>query len=122
MNHIPGPWFYALENGKDSVFANDMTGGDPWTICHCVDPLMDGPKWRKRERLANAQLIAAAPDLLEALKELVESNDEFDKLFPDLAEESQFRSDRIANHIARELKAESAARAAIAKAEGKEGP
>ena len=60
FKHTPGPWHHGQKN-KRSVF-----GKDGWRVADC------GTAFSKSddEMEANARLIAAAPDLLEALKEL----------------------------------------------------
>ena len=62
MSHTPGPWFNA--NGMDDcnvyVATTDKTSTIRIVSCHGV--FVEG------ERKANARLIAAAPELLEALK------------------------------------------------------
>jgi len=69
INHTPGPWEAPYENPKSLQYSID---GGP-NIDHDVDPtnwvhvVVSG----NSERLeANARLIAAAPELLEALKSL----------------------------------------------------
>jgi len=61
MNHTPGPWFV----GPDLEICHEKSG------CNISRSLritsMDG---RTEEDLANANLISAAPDLLEALQAL----------------------------------------------------
>ncbi len=51
-NHTPGPW-YATDNGRDPPFVTDAHG----------DEIL--ASWE------NARLIAAAPDLLDALETLI---------------------------------------------------
>ena len=74
--HTPGPWVYyydAHEHYKHRIHAK------PGLICMM-------PEWRMREELrleqeANAHLICAAPELLEALQKFVDyekAMDEFD--------------------------------------------
>lgn len=60
--HTPGPWWL-----DDDGFIASGNGDTYETIAdpHCSDLDID-------EREANARLIAAAPELLEALEELVE--------------------------------------------------
>jgi hypothetical protein len=60
--HTPGPW-QAVTNDT-GAFAIESDGDLTAVICQRAD-------WpsRKDESLANARLIAAAPDLLEALQE-----------------------------------------------------
>ncbi len=62
--HTPGPWIYELSNNDDCF---TLTSGDKQIIggCGCC-----GSPWCVK---VDAQLIAAAPDLLEALKAMVES-------------------------------------------------
>ena len=64
MNHTPGPWHYDPDG---EVWATRVNGQDV-TIC---------PEWLwarslRDEGMANARLIAAAPELLEALQDLLE--------------------------------------------------
>lgn len=74
--HTPGPWIQAGPSHGDRlprftdeiVTDHDDDGDSPQTICvfnGCLDD----------ENEANAALIAAAPDLLEALKRLVDIED-----------------------------------------------
>jgi hypothetical protein len=63
--HTPGPWFIH-EDQHDNVTIKAPDGdGVPWNVAtilsYCGDPPCDK---------ANARLIAAAPELLEALQEL----------------------------------------------------
>jgi len=55
--HTPGPWM-AAEMG---VIANGLTTHGNFYVCSLIDP-------NNEEDKANARLIAAAPDMLEALK------------------------------------------------------
>lgn len=73
MPHTPGPW---------SVNAKIFTDGD-YHVCSMADgertlPLRD-------EREANARLIAAAPDLLDLMRELRDVLDISDPYRPELA-------------------------------------
>ena len=62
MNHTPGPWTTAFM-GHSKVHMIYGADGDD------VASIYDFTRQRKRkEHLANARLIAAAPELLEALK------------------------------------------------------
>jgi hypothetical protein len=69
--HTPGPWHIGSGNGEGSIFAKNgrmrlETGGTTlYAICHNVST------WNIDEDDANARLIAAAPDLLEALETCV---------------------------------------------------
>ena len=58
-DHTPGPWAYENYGGTLHVFL-DNEGGTP-SICKLVG----------NDKDANARLIAAAPDLLEALQNLL---------------------------------------------------
>lgn len=60
--HTPGPWI-CLPTGFGIEVAPETE------ICAPVATVLDDPK--QGRAVANAALIAAAPDLLEALKELV---------------------------------------------------
>ncbi len=57
--HTPGPWSYELSNDGNNF---KLTSDDKQVVdgCGCC-----GPPWCDK---ADAQLISAAPDLLEALK------------------------------------------------------
>jgi len=59
MNHTPGPWHC---NGQ-TVYG-PLTDGDRDYICTCGDVVHD-------EHAANARLIAAAPELVAALRAIV---------------------------------------------------
>jgi hypothetical protein len=59
--HTPGPWNFAqLEHGRYSIYRNGP-------LAYCGDAAVPG------DGLDNARLIAAAPDLLDALQALVSS-------------------------------------------------
>jgi len=94
MSHTPGPWKLQLQAGARMVISPTGYHGKPSTICYCW-PVSD-----EYGETANARLIAAAPDLLEVLKRLVDLEDRHAGFFT---------LDQIIN----------AARAVIAKAEGK---
>ena len=72
MKHTPGPWI-------TSKFGFQVLTGDSWSV---ICELKPNPKWEdgrgvyKQENAwenqeANARLIAAAPELLAALKEII---------------------------------------------------
>lgn len=67
MSHTPGPWS-ATANSTD-VF----TKKDGVFVAKCYDSILGAGV---KECQSNAQLIAAAPDLLEACKALVEKYDD----------------------------------------------
>lgn len=63
--HTPGPWFfppYPNNHGGNDIFAQggNLVIADTWAIGEFQD----------NETIANAQLIAAAPDMLAALEEV----------------------------------------------------
>jgi len=65
--HTPGPWHKGTGNGEGSVYSETgrarlETGG---TTLYPICAINHG--WNEEEDTANAQLIAAAPELLEAL-------------------------------------------------------
>jgi hypothetical protein len=62
-SYTPGPW-YEADGGVFGIW--DETQDERPTVCYIVGRGMNGPQ--TAEGLANARLIAAAPELLEALK------------------------------------------------------
>jgi hypothetical protein len=73
--HTKGPWHTGQGNGEGSIFCESgrmrlESGG---TTLYPVCAISRG--WDEGEDEANARLIAAAPDLLEACKELVKHLD-----------------------------------------------
>ena len=68
--HTPGPWVVDPDSPTDISPADDLRLGIA-SICHADEA---GGRWEfGRQSKANAKLIAAAPDLLEALIKLHES-------------------------------------------------
>ena len=70
--HTKGPWHTGQGNGEGSIFCESgrmrlESGG---TTLYPVCAISRG--WDEGEDAANAHLIAAAPDLLEALREMAE--------------------------------------------------
>lgn len=59
--HTPGPWRYLPENGSPTTGQHMIAGGKPGYLAEVRDCGSGDIK-------ANARLIAAAPDLLEALR------------------------------------------------------
>lgn len=99
--HTPGPWFYSQESIDPDWYIVKINGG---LIVANVNSHL--------RQVANARIIAAAPDLLEALHAIVEARDAL--------EAARMLSDFGGECAAQEFvdRAIYAARAAIAKAEG----
>ena len=68
MSHTPGPWDYDADSRE--VFGTTEKYNCGW-IARVVGNDSDGRPLPDAERLANASLIAAAPDLLAACEELL---------------------------------------------------
>lgn len=103
MSHAPGPWEVTLDKqGVKTIYG--QPGMDPSQLLP-VAVLSPGVC-----RQANARLIAAAPDLLEACRDLIELA--CDALY---AAEDRLGFDPEQNPLVRR------ARDTVAKAEGKEG-
>ena len=103
--HTPGPWTTPGTDGNERVISAQVKGRFR-TIAHVYAPYADKVE-SVDERDANASLIAAAPDLLDALKCLVDNWIEMYLAEGDTLEDAN-RHDCIIN-----------ASAAIAKAEGR---
>ena len=110
MKHTPAPWaIYFCEPGDRNgvIYSESLPEGSP-NICEmsadvCIksEDRRRGDKWiYSEQRAADARLIAAAPDLLEALEDLLSYLEGYDADYP----ESLPKFDR--------------ARAAITKAQG----
>ena len=100
--HTPGPWSAYVDRSTKTIAVDigpDPHGGRPcivdWTG-------FDGCDLPLNQRIANARLIAAAPDLLEALKDMLNAENTYP--YGGMSES--------------EIAAIQKARAAIAKAEG----
>jgi hypothetical protein len=106
--HTPGPW-NTFEYQCRSVIGVARQGDDSFTICEVNPDLESEQGYQIAE--ANARLIAAAPDLLEALKKI-------DALYThwfDLADGSGVTL--MQSSVAKMEAAHRAAEAAIARAE-----
>ncbi len=71
--HTPGPWEWWDEgsdnpNSTQGVRTSEAEGVQSRTIALCDEEFRRIPQ---EERAANARLIAAAPELLEALRDLI---------------------------------------------------
>lgn len=104
IKHTPGPWIVYPETDGMEVYAVDMKSGLP--IRAPVARMFTRGNWS-----ANAYLITAAPDLLEALVAL---DDDWTSEFPD-GPDTQLKFGRLADET---LAIWRKARAAIAKARG----
>jgi len=71
--HTPGPWRCNYGNGTNLTHDVTIWGLGGRTVIGelCSDPAF-GPVPSNSEMAANARLIAAAPELLEALEEIAE--------------------------------------------------
>ena len=79
-NHTPGPWTIAgvsLNPHEGHVIESDSADGRTiaWT-CNSLDN--NGEECISQEDIANARLIASAPELLQALENLVASIENVD--------------------------------------------
>jgi len=65
-NHTPGPWTLGETDRNEQPTVVALDGGVLVAVCahECITSLIP-------EAIANARLIAAAPDLLEALKAII---------------------------------------------------
>jgi hypothetical protein len=105
MNHTPGPWI-VVENVNDIFIDSpiESNGGDE-SIEVCRMSRQDEDPYIT----PNARLIAAAPELLEALKRLLGAIEADVKISPTMPVKISFETNGMAIDEAR---------AAIAKAEG----
>lgn len=63
MTHTPGPWTFRAQGEANEYCL--MTADGRWLLAF----LHNGEEWTAKQ-VANARLIAAAPDLLAALKDM----------------------------------------------------
>lgn len=113
--HTPGPWQWTTRNRVRDGYADES----PWqtlTDGHGV-PITKATQRPVREEMANAYLIAAAPELLGALREFVDVDDADRDGRALISNQGQGMDGytKLANYE----RAVSRARAVIAKAEGK---
>lgn len=81
--HTPGPWHTGSGNGYGNIYADEgrmrmETGG---TTLYPIGTVYTG--WDEAEDQANARLIAAAPELLAALKECLLTVEDYYRTLPD---------------------------------------
>ena len=74
--YTPGPWMVSFDASRYGIYQCDVIDGSPYrrTPIAFVPKIASAHACDEAERrmiLQDARLIAAAPDLLEALKELV---------------------------------------------------
>lgn len=75
-SHTPGPWTLGTGYLSPFVIAPSPSGGaHPITIAQCPHP---ADAFFSHQRQANARLIAAAPEMLEALEAAYEKIECFD--------------------------------------------
>lgn len=70
MRHTPGPWKYFVSKGHDIMV--DLAGTRKIRLGHIYDDDCGNPECCNREEHANAKIIAAAPDMLQALQSIVD--------------------------------------------------
>lgn len=75
-NHTPGPWGALPEEcDRPYIRIRGTVLGGRYKVANVLTPIYEGVPLREAEETrANAKLIAAAPDLLEALQRLVDLN------------------------------------------------
>ena len=71
--HTPGPWLIEAQNSHTGAIATVHNTTDVWVEIWSENWIVTG--MGPEEQSANARLIAAAPDLLEALKRLSDQCD-----------------------------------------------
>lgn len=70
--HTPGPWSIYHSKFGPEVRTDDVNADQRIAVCHYATTLRaDCEDMESGEHEANARLIAAAPDLLASLKELI---------------------------------------------------
>lgn len=80
--HTPGPWAIEKESESHSI-VNRSFEGDEWCIAEVYK--------QTDMAIANANLIAAAPDLLEALNKLLDKayKQNFNDAYPEIVEAAE---------------------------------
>lgn len=70
-NFTPGPWSFYLDPEGYYAIKHESEAHEPGDVAHIYIPGSTDPEYDDgNEGLANAQLIAAAPAMFEALKEI----------------------------------------------------
>jgi hypothetical protein len=71
MTHTPGPWAQSHRKGPDDMYRTQVYDAAGETIANIAwYPVHTSQTTTSTNREANARLIAAAPELLDALREL----------------------------------------------------
>jgi hypothetical protein len=104
MKHTPGPWYW-IEGGRNDM---PILTSDAGRVCHFGNNRSYYPNEGDPPEEPDAQLIAAAPDLLEAVKLVIAWYE---------AEDDHSKAD-FYQRIEMCRESEAACRAAIAKATG----
>lgn len=86
MKHTPGPWMapdiMQYEESRINIFAEDTCVG-------CAYHLTDDPQNADDECKANARLIAAAPDMYDVLKTILDVWDEHKIIGPTVYQDTR---------------------------------
>lgn len=113
--HTPGPWL--TEFSEAYVVRAQQDGGRVAIIANLRGPHGMGGRRSSAEVAANTRLISAAPDLLEALQELIECPFDIDAAtVPEAGIDAA--PDQVVGTMSVSLSRRRKARAAIAKATG----
>ncbi len=74
MTHTKAPWHVGQGNGEGSIFADEgrMRMTDKGTTLYPICTINTG--WDESEDAANARLVAAAPELLACLIDVLEAD------------------------------------------------
>jgi len=71
MEHTKGPWTFGKPKGEEDLVGYVMTPDKKFLIADTYVDYIRGQGLDQEEQTANANLIAAAPELLEALEYLL---------------------------------------------------
>ena len=75
MSHTPGPWEVERRTGQPDHWQVNGVNDDPGFQWRGLAMIYTSGSWADDpEGLANAHLIAAAPDMLEALEDMLRAN------------------------------------------------
>jgi hypothetical protein len=80
--HTPGPWEWVVEDGDIEIRMGDAIESPYNCLAHnsfkYVDMIETYKKEQKEQAIANADLMTAAPELLEAAEYVIMKNDEIE--------------------------------------------